>query len=449
MGCCCSNVDKNADERKALLENEQAETTLPKAGSWFEESKLVLGSAAPTNIPKHRRLSSRVNASKDIEQELIAKVTSKIDKYHLNIETGLYSKMEEDKKNIVFKDNESEANWNTEIIEPFNRNELFQNECYTSHEIRLSKCLHIHRIVFILKIYDEWRSNRKQSNMIDIVDIVESLPQYSIIKLLNDYLHLNECHNCNDKNYSTLLEYITTNIDKCTIGICEMFARHYRDKDICDKDDRQRKNTYFGYIESNSVYLCQILDSIHCLCLHSDIKNYKMRQKLIKQIRNNKILSFDEKDNTQSELINIDTKFITFIYNNNKNSLNIGERFHYWNKSYCEEEKYCNSVKYNNLRQEMFENNIYSISYRMWDDTYNKANKWKQSLRGKQLVAATGRGCNMCGDSIPILSPISITHIMVVLFYVNYEFIQFKFQNKAMLYGHSNKDFELLKKKKK
>ncbi len=179
-----------------------------------------------------------------------------------------------------------------------------------------------------------------------------------------------------------------------------------------------------------------------------------MRQKLIQQIRNNKIMSsFDENENENKNedlFINIDSKFITFI-NNNKtknNILEIGERFYYWKhmKNSKSDSKYYNLIKYINLKKEMFENNIYSISYRMWDDTFEKANKWKETLRGKQLIAKNYE--NMCSVfEIPVLSPISVTHLMTVLFYINYEYLQYKFQNKGTKYNKNNNSnsFELLK----
>ncbi len=158
----------------------------------------------PTNIPKHRRLSSRVSASDnivenlmksldleenqkplairaalsshneekaakqwinehkndidankpvteifkykiqtEIEKELITTVTSKIDEKHLYIPTQFKSKMEESKSktiDIKVKEiiNEMITNWNLEIIEPFNNNELLKNECYISHEITIN-----------------------------------------------------------------------------------------------------------------------------------------------------------------------------------------------------------------------------------------------------------------------------------------------------------------------
>ena len=160
--------------------------------------------------------------------------------------------------------------------------------------------------------------NDKFSKSLDMIDIIGSLSSYSIIKLLNDYIHINECHNCNDKKYETLLEFMNTNLGSCIIGICDKFSRNYRNKEICDKDDQQRKNTYFGYLESDSVFLCQIIDCIHCLCFHSQTQHngHKRRQQLIKQIRDNQLSTNSDSDsvpvstkNQKNNTINMDSKF--------------------------------------------------------------------------------------------------------------------------------------------
>ena len=109
--------------------------------------------------------------------------------------------------------------------------------------------------------------------------------------------------------------------------------------------------------------------------------------------------------------------------------------------------KYLNKPKHENLRQELFENSIYTISNRMWNDTLQKARKWKYTLRGRQFVAKDyvnmyGNMCQIYG--IPELTPISTSHLMTILFYTNYEYLQYNFQNEGCCYN-KEKDFKLLR----
>ena len=86
--------------------------------------------------------------------------------------------------------------------------------------------------------------------------------------------------------------------------------------------------------------------------------------------------------------------------------------------------------KYSNLKEEMLRNRVYNVSEFQWNDTLYKAIQIKMSYKGQSLLAINRGGTNN-HYSIPCKMPISLSHIMVVLFYCNFDSLQRRFKQQC------------------
>ena len=114
--------------------------------------------------------------------------------------------------------------------------------------------------------------------------------------------------------------------------------------------------------------------------------------------------------------------------NTELNEYSFGATFKYWDH-FSHKKVYC-TPKYKNLRDEMLHNRVFTVSEFQWKDTLFKALQIKMSYKGKSLFAINRGGTNN-HYSVPYRMPISLAHIMVVLFYCNFDALQRKFKQQC------------------
>ena len=114
--------------------------------------------------------------------------------------------------------------------------------------------------------------------------------------------------------------------------------------------------------------------------------------------------------------------------NTELNEYSFGATFKYWDH-FSHKKVYC-VPKYGNLREEMLNNRVFTVSEFQWRDTLFKAVQIKMSYKGRSLFAINRGGTNN-HYSIPYRMPISLSHIMVVLFYCNFDALQRKFKQQC------------------
>ena len=97
-----------------------------------------------------------------------------------------------------------------------------------------------------MEYYDEWifrKSNNCTFNDVDrMMDFIDNLQNYSIIKLLDYYYHLIDFH-----SKHLIEENINNNNDiykliNCNCNDCVALMRHYKDLSIKNKDYKLKKN---------------------------------------------------------------------------------------------------------------------------------------------------------------------------------------------------------------
>ena len=111
-----------------------------------------------------------------------------------------------------------------------------------------------------MEYYDEWifrKSNNCTFNDVDrMMDFIDNLQNYSIIKLLDDYYHLIDFHSKhlieekinNNNNDIIIINNNNNDIYKlinCNGNNCVALMRHYKDLSIKNKDYKLKKKIIF------------------------------------------------------------------------------------------------------------------------------------------------------------------------------------------------------------
>ena len=118
------------------------------------------------------------------------------------------------------------------------------------------------------------------------------------------------------------------------------------------------------------------------------------------------------------------------VINNYVNTLpefRFGEyQFKYWPR-YNKHSEYIAKPKYISLKQECLNNDIFHIDLQIFNQTLNKSWVYTNSIKGKSLSAAD-RGEDNNDHQIPVLLPLSVSHIFVVILYCNFSELQYHYK---------------------
>eukprot|EP01084_Bolivina_argentea_P296006 509751_1 len=163
----------------------------------------------------------------------------------------------------MFKDHTTETNVTT------NNNDSNENCNYC----KVDSCSSVNRLVTAIAHYND---NIDNDNDVDIEEI------------LNCYLHLLSQHN-DDEQYEQIYHRIIKLIGApCVIQKCKMFSRNHRDRNGEQNRYYQLMKQLYKSDDHRDIVHQQIMDKIHCYCLHSYDRGYKISSSDKMTIKNTK-----------------------------------------------------------------------------------------------------------------------------------------------------------------
>eukprot|EP01084_Bolivina_argentea_P020807 38652_1 len=247
--------------------------------------------------------------------------------------------------------------------------------------------------------------------------------------ILDDYIHALQLHHSRDE-----FKTIFNNISKCDIKNCKAMIRNYRDRS-------KPSNIFYSHenVQSTAKQMLsqQILDRIHCHHHHSFDMAMRILsdEKLqINQVDSN-ILKLSKKQyhpilnrvtNNKFILNSIYTEQATKV--NEENVYSFGNEYDYWcyiNNYDHRKDKFVNR-KYLSMKEELTNNIIYRISIDQFNNEYNKAQIYQTTVWCKHIRSLDkfARKCR-----IKINSLMSIQHLVAIMIYCNYDYLQNHFSS--------------------
>eukprot|EP01084_Bolivina_argentea_P068594 124847_1 len=305
----------------------------------------------------------------------------------------------------------------------------------------------------------------KYNDVIEDTDEKDSLSTHTnidILPVLNNFHHFLHYHN-NDED----TEYMNLRLKQHDFDKCEAITRHYKDREL---DDNNVSSTV------------QLLDKLHCHFAHC----YEIGLKLTNRERdtlNTYNIEHKNSDDCQEmdehimnlkNILNKKQSYVNKTFNvnctKNKYCTNLGKssvkpniysysfRFYYWsyfkylNKSHRDNNGYTFAElsipqKYSNLKQELTQNAIASISMIQYKKTYNTAKSNIQTDVYKQIK------CKINELSMDILqntpfhlsnygiknnAAITVSHLLSVVVYCSYDKLQRTFSETFRLRNSEN-----------
>eukprot|EP01084_Bolivina_argentea_P006315 11960_1 len=290
---------------------------------------------------------------------------------------------------------------------------------------------------------------------------------YSLTQLINDFYHVKSQHLLKNKES---WDFVQIKLKNCKYGKkCYIHRRHMRNREKYDRKKKYRKKIYFNFFQSNDVVPYQELDNVHNFLLHTNRKqfNFANSNDMDNEVKNNDNIHdnintnqcihdniCDECDNVYViEIVYRGRRFVTQVvlteHDNSEVSepklqnYEFGYSFYHWNY-YNNFKTFIKSPKYANLKKEMLSNKLYPLSQWQWTDTLIKAIKKINSTPGQKL-RANDRGNKNVHMNVPKGLKISISHLMVILLYTNYDEPQFNFKKKGLRPQNKQDSIEVVK----
>eukprot|EP01084_Bolivina_argentea_P189769 326278_1 len=289
---------------------------------------------------------------------------------------------------------------------------------------------------------------------------------YDNSSLLNDFHHLLFNH---DNQLEDIYDNLTQ-FQKCNASNCFIMRRNYRNRER-NNGIRLRK-MYFNLDDKYDLVQQQLLDKIHCYFYHSLDTGYRLSKDELSLLRKN-IQTFKDDDSMQVNNA-VDKVFqnLALICNQKKNNLqhflktdknkfvsqfdspqkrieySNGVRYFYWpyyknktalndgatwlgltlihnaNERYALMDWYIIPI-HSNLKDEMLNNKIYTISKIQWDILVGKANVHTRTDHCKQIICRHLFSKQYYG--IAKETSISNSHLIAMMAYCNQDVLQSKF----------------------
>ena len=243
----------------------------------------------------------------------------------------------------------------------------------------------------------------------------KELGTYSYVELSDDFEHIRDFHmKLNKKKTIETIAYFDALLGKCEDKQCGMLARHCRDRHIDNVNEEKRRHTFFicesaedkkikNMVRENAVYseinLQTKLDTIHITLRHHHLRLINTDKFITK------IFDAANKNDDEDEDENIFCKMTKYSF---------GESITYWDAKH---HRYCNS-QYADLRTELLQNKIYSLSPDLYATIRNRAILFLSTRKGKALKSLREHDW-MKKWKILKHSVITIDHIVALLCYVN------------------------------
>ena len=123
------------------------------------------------------------------------------------------------------------------------------------------------------------------------------------------------------------------------------------------------------------------------------------------------------------------------------------DRFYYWDH-YKGWENYQGRPRYKSLKDETLNNKIHVMQKETWNIVLNKAYMYTHCNEGKSIEAKDYKGLNTFYE-IPAFTPMSMSHMMVILMYTNYTDLQHDYKKIGCRESDGNNYGETLREKNK
>eukprot|EP01084_Bolivina_argentea_P172532 298881_1 len=352
----------------------------------------------------------------------------------------------------VLKNNNTNHNNSQQIASVNTDIHVFQSvivdECNS-----VEKCLCIERIKLLMELYDKCKKKINATLMEVINEKFNS--KYNINQILNDYIHIINNHNsdaCFEDIYNIL------NID-CSLNECASFRRNQRDR--MNKLKNENNDSVIDDIKSdtNEHVFIDIMDQIHSYLLHTFDIGYRLNKNekhILEECLNDDNNNINTSFNAMRKVLNKKrkkieqkfdrvtySKFVTKTYDidqkdddkdkqqqqqqqemkeNEMTTYSFSHSFKYWdifnrNRLYVRR-------KFGSLKEELTSSkNICFIQMDEWNKTQSKAATFLETNHAKQLETKY----DWTDYKIKKRSQISISHLMVLIFYTDFDELSFKF----------------------
>eukprot|EP01083_Nonionella_stella_P276006 937596_1 len=326
----------------------------------------------------------------------------------------------------------------------------------------LAECTAMNNLIVVMKKYHAFINDHKNGSHI-------KSDECNLISILNDFHHLLDHHSL---QFEAIFNILTQNSNGgaiCTLRECAMVRRNRRDRALCT--DKYLEELYGNY----DVAMQQVMDSIHCYYFHSFDSGYKLCEKDKNQIlalamtedANNTTQirqrtddplrrCLDQFVNQRMSLRRNSSKFTSHLKETQMN-YNFGLRLFYWdyyktqvgtidpvwmdrtdshhdvtNPGYLLQDLYVAS-KYQNLKQELTQNGICTLSTAKWENHVRKASKHAQTDTFKAMKCTATFSFmpfveeNKCYGGITKESSITLPHIIAMMVHCNEDGLNAKF----------------------
>mmetsp|Transcript_68110 Transcript_68110/g.61236 ORF Transcript_68110/g.61236 Transcript_68110/m.61236 type:complete len:774 (+) Transcript_68110:70-2391(+) len=322
-----------------------------------------------------------------------------------------------------------------ESIDP-NNNKLNNDPC-------------VQRLTFLVNQYNTIQAQKKSP-----YQFITSLKSYSLVQLLNDWIHVKSVYVDNKYgnmafNPLALWDYLNMAL-KETEESEDIYTRNVRDKSVLGGDG-ERKDVFNGFSDTPNVVTFQIMDAIHCYMYHGEPVGDN-DQKLIKQKR-----EWEVKCGVGAELKNVGTMLSNAndeddnkdpnkgykLMREKKDLLLFGDPFFYW-EFYEGDPLYC-KARYQTLKQEIINNKIFNLTAAQFDDLLFQSKLWQKSVMGQFCTAFNRGGQSNEQYGIEPGLPLTISHIMSILLFCNYDLLRFKYLNQGCNKLNTNEDYQQTK----
>eukprot|EP01084_Bolivina_argentea_P005744 10859_1 len=345
------------------------------------------------------KLNSLTNVFTNIYQEIVNEISIQKDTKHLQVERDLLT-IDNNTKQAVNSWNDSHKKIIMTLkmkLHTINDSYIGKDEhkeyeefVYNQHgDIincggNVSACIHLERINFVLELYQKYfilfvDTDKKNSQItfLDIFDELCTTDSYNVVQMINDFEHIKRNHMHQISNSSNSMITACSYPDKC---ICNTRVEEEQKENIND--------TYFGYSDAHHVNIMKYMTKIHMYLSHglglqlepnddNNTKSVKIRSLIT--VRHDKTHEY--------------SKFVTEVNQEESTNpiLQFGERFYYWkyfkdgvdNKG----SHYIKRPDFENLKEELLNNKIYSLSMETWKRELLSATNHRHSHYGRSLKA--------------------------------------------------------------
>eukprot|EP01084_Bolivina_argentea_P121099 214653_1 len=290
----------------------------------------------------------------------------------------------------------------------------------------IDKCISLKKITYLLEIFDEYfiknQQYKKTVRFVDVFNVLCGNTRNNLTALVNDFEHIREHH----------IEQICTAIEY-SIKLCNEIETC-----VCSKrSEFEYEINAFGLNDEYSCHEINIIKymmKIHMFLSHKE--GLQTEEQLSYNIRSMYMQRLTTKRTNVEQNYN-SSKFVSEISEvpaKHTAKFELGERFYYWkyfkDGRHCKEDHFIEKPDFPNLKHEMLNNNIYSIPLKIWNLELKNAITYQISNKGKSL-RANNRSAENSIYEIPVDCPISISHLMTILFYTNHTELQHQFKKQG------------------